>query len=278
MVRSGHYKPESFPKILGGDVAGVVEEGDEGGKFKPGDKVFALHPGYFNATPAGTYAEYVVAEADWLAKVPDNLPLEKAAGVPLVALTGWQALQQANPKAGQRVLVTAAAGGVGHITVQLAKVLGLFVVGIAGPNNIDFVKSLGADEVVDYTTQDIADLYSAPDKQFDIAIDTMGTRSELLQKLLSVTKPTGHYSHILNGGTDNVALDAAKAAHKASKGPAVGNTLVQPNGAQLQEIANLIAAGKVKLEVALSLPLAEVAEAHDQVATGHTRGKVVLTV
>ncbi|KIZ04980.1 putative quinone-oxidoreductase, chloroplastic [Monoraphidium neglectum] len=265
-------------RILGGDVAGVVEEGDEAGKFKPGDKVFALTPGYYNSTAAGTYAEYVVADPAWLAKVPDNLPLEEAAGLPLAALTGWQALQKANPKAGQRVLVTAASGGVGHIVVQVAKALGLFVVGIAGPKNLDFVKSLGADEVVDYTTQDVADLYSAPDKQFDIAIDCMGTRSQLLQKLLSVTKPTGFFSHIHNAGTDNEVLDAAKAAHAAGKGPAVAATLVQPNGAQLQEIADLVAAGKVKLEVALSLPLEDAAKAHDQVATGHTRGKVVLTV
>lgn len=97
--------------------------------------------------PAGCYAEYVVAEEGWLAKVPDNLPLEQAAGVPLVALTAWQALQQAKPQAGQRALVNAAAGGVGHMAVQLAKALGLHVVGICGPKNLEWVKQLGADEV-----------------------------------------------------------------------------------------------------------------------------------
>lgn len=278
MVRSGYYAPATFPKILGGDVAGVVEEGDEAGKFKKGDKVFVMTPGYFNATPDGTYSEYVVADAGWVARVPDNLPLKEAAGVPLVALTGWQALIQGKPKAGRRALVTAAAGGVGHITVQLAKALGLYVVGIAGPNNIEFVKGLGADEVVDYTKSDVADLYSSPDKQFDLAIDCMGTRSELLQKLLSVTKPNGHLSHIMNAGTDQEVLAAANKRHEEGKGPSVGTILVQPNGEQLQEIAELIAAGKVKLEVALSLPLEEAAKAQDQVATGHTRGKVVLTV
>lgn len=276
LVRSGHYKPASFPKILGGDVAGLVEEADEGSQFKKGDKVFALTPGFYNATPDGCYAEYVVAEEGWLARVPDALPLAEAAGVPLVALTAWQALQQAKPQPGQRALVNAAAGGVGHLAVQLAKALGLHVVGICGTRNLEWVKSLGADEVVDYTSQDVGELYR--DQPFDIAIDCMGTRSELLQKLLSVTKPSGHLSHIHNAGSDDAVLDAAKEAHAAGKGPSVGTLLVTPNGQQLQEIADLIAAGKVKLEVALSLPLAEAAKAHDQVATGHTRGKVVLTV
>ena len=89
----------------------------------------------------------MAADEAWLARVPDALPLDRAAGVPLVALTGWQALQQARPQAGQRCLVNAAAGGVGHITVQLAKALGLHVTGVCGPANLEFVKGLGADEV-----------------------------------------------------------------------------------------------------------------------------------
>lgn len=101
---------------------------------------------------------------------------------------------------------------------------------------------------------------------------------ELLQKLLAVVKTSGHLSHIMNAGTDAALLEAAKEAHAAGKGPDVGTVLVTPNGEQLQEISDLIAAGKVKLEVGLSLPLEKVGEAHDQVATGHTRGKVVLTV
>jgi NADPH:quinone reductase-like Zn-dependent oxidoreductase len=143
--------------------------------------VFALTPGFFNATQdgeagrgcqqlrgvactpcaavpavptdtpcvplAGCYAEYVACDEAWLARVPDNLPLEVAAGVPLVALTAWQALQGAAPQAGQRLVINAAAGGVGHVAVQLAKVLGLHVTALAGPANIEFVQSLGADVV-----------------------------------------------------------------------------------------------------------------------------------
>ncbi|PSC70488.1 NADPH:quinone reductase [Micractinium conductrix] len=265
IVRSGFYMPASFPKILGGDVAGVVEEADEGSKWKKGDKVFALTPASSTAPPR-----------DWLAAVPDNLPVEQAAGVPLVALNAWQALQQAKPAAGQRALVNAAAGGVGHMAVQLANTLGLYVVGICGPKNVEWVKGLGADEVVDYTTQDVAAAYA--DAPFHIAVDCMGTRSEVLQKLLSVTKPSGHLSHILNAGSDEAVMKAAQEAHAAGKGPSVGTILVTPNGEQLQQISNLIGSDAVRLEVALSVALAEAAKAHDQVAGGHTRGKVVLTV
>ncbi|GAB4822686.1 hypothetical protein N2152v2_009732 [Parachlorella kessleri] len=277
--------------VLGGDVAGIVEEADEGSKasggnllarFKKGDKVFALTPGYYNETPEGCYAEYVVAEEGWVARVPDNLPLDEAAGVPLVALTAWQALNQVPPQAGQRALITAASGGVGHIAVQLAKALGLTVVGVAGTKNLDWVKSLGADEVVDYTqqlgytTQDVAEVYK--DNPFDLAVDSMGTRSDLLSKTLSVLKPSGHYACIMNTDTDPALLEAARKEHEAGKGPSVGTTLVQPNGEQLQQVADLIAAGKVKLTVAQKIPLEEFGKAHDQIATGHTRGKVVLTV
>ncbi|PSC70610.1 NADPH:quinone reductase [Micractinium conductrix] len=228
-------------QILGGDVAGVVEEAGEGSKWKKGDKVFALTPGFTNSTAEGCYAEYVACDEGWLAAVPDNLPVEQAAGVPLVALNAWQALQQAKPAAGQRALVNVAAGGVGHMAVQ-----------------------------------DVAAAYA--DAPFDISVDCMGTRSELFQKLQAVTKPTGHLSHIFNAGSDNAVLAEAQEAHAAGKGPSVGTILVTPNGEQLQHISDLIGSGAVRLEVALSVPLAEAAKAHDQVASGHTRGKVVLTV
>ncbi|GAB4822684.1 hypothetical protein N2152v2_009730 [Parachlorella kessleri] len=308
------YDVKDFPKVLGGDVAGIVEEAEEGSKFKKGDKVFALTPGYWIGTTEGCYAEYVVAEEGWVARVPDNLPLDEAAGVPLVSLTSWQALNQVEPKAGQRVLITAAAGGLGHIMVQIAKTLGLTVVGISGPKNLDWVKSLGADEVVDYTKQDVSEVYK--DNKFDLAIDPMGTRGGLLTKTLSVLKPSGHYVDILSPGTDEswlgllpvgtvqaqqlgsaakkeheagkgpsvgttiiiMVLEAAKKEHEAGKGPSVGTILVQPNGEQLQHIADLISEGKVRVTVGQKLPLEEFEKAHDQIATGHTRGKVVLTL
>ncbi|GAB4822682.1 hypothetical protein N2152v2_009728 [Parachlorella kessleri] len=270
------YTPQEFPKVLGGDVAGLVEEAEEVSKFQKGDKVFALTPGYYYVTPEGCYAEYVLAEEGWVARVPDNLPLDEAAGVPLVSLTAWQALHQVEPKAGQRVLITAAAGGVGHIAVQLAKSLGLYVVGIAGPKNLDWVKSLGADEVVDYTTQDVSEVYK--DNKFDLAVDSMGSRSDLSSKLFAVTKPSGHFAQIRNSSIDSALLEAAKKDHEEGRGPSVGITIVQPDGKQLQHVADLISEGKLKLTVAAKFPLEEFEKAHDQIATGHTRGKVVLTL
>eukprot|EP00887_Chlorella_sp_A99_P006514 scaffold3.g6514.t1 len=236
-VRGGALPPMSFPKVLGGDVAGVVEEADAGSQFKKGDRVMALTPGFFNTEPSGTYAEFVVAEESWLARVPGALPLEQAGGLPLVGLTAWQGLQQAKPRAGQRVLITAASGGVGHIAMQ-----------------------------------DVAALYGAPGRRFDLALDCMGTRSDLLRKVLSVTKPSGHVAHVLNRGA------TAKADHEAGRGPAVGTVFVQSSGEQLQQLADLVGAEKMRLEVSLSLPLEQAGAAHMQVDTGHTRGKVVLTV
>lgn len=225
--------PTTSNQILGGDVAGVVDEADEGGRFKKGDAVFALHPGFFNDRQDGCYAEYVAADEAWLARVPtDKLPLSEAAGLPLVALTAWQALEQAAPKAGERALITAAAGGVGHVAVQLAKARGLHVVAVAGPSNLEFVKSLGADEAIDYTSQDVGEALKA--SPVDISVDCMGTRSGLLQAILSGTRR--HVSHILNAGTDDGVIGAANEAAGRGEGPAVSKVLVKPDGQQLQEV------------------------------------------
>lgn len=278
LVRSGVYKQETYPKTMGGDIAGVVEEADEGSKFKKGDRVAALTWGYYN-TQEGAWAEHAVVKEEFLAKLPSSIPLNTAGGIPLVGLTAWQALHEGDPRPGKRVLVHAAAGGVGTFAVQLAKALGMFVVGTCGPDNALWVKQeLGADEVVNYRTDDVAALYK--DKPFDLVIDPMGKRGDALARSLAVLKQDGgHYSHILNAGTDNEALDKAEAAHKAGKGPSVSKTLVQPNGEQLGQVLSLMEQGKVKLVVHKSLPLFEKAgEAMNQVEGGHTRGKVVLVV
>eukprot|EP00879_Flechtneria_rotunda_P014567 GHRR01015224.1.p1 GENE.GHRR01015224.1~~GHRR01015224.1.p1 ORF type:complete len:274 (+),score=93.52 GHRR01015224.1:474-1295(+) len=267
-----------FPKTLGGDVAGIVEEADEGSKFKKGDRVIALTWGYLN-TQDGAWAEYHVVKEEFLAKLPATIPLNTAGGIPLVSLTAWQALHEGNPQPGKSVLVHAAAGGVGTFAVQIAKALGLIVVGTCGPDNINFVKSeLGADEVVNYRTDDVAALYK--DKPFDIVIDPMGSRGDAMARSLAVLKQdTGHYSHIANASTDYEALNNAKEAHEAGKGPSVSYIAVQPNGEQLGQILGLMEAGKVKLIVDKSLPLfGGAGEAMERVAAGHVRGKVVLVV
>eukprot|EP00879_Flechtneria_rotunda_P003295 GHRR01003520.1.p1 GENE.GHRR01003520.1~~GHRR01003520.1.p1 ORF type:complete len:321 (+),score=105.33 GHRR01003520.1:281-1243(+) len=266
--------PLKFPKILGGDLAGIVEEADASSKFKKGDAVAALAPGYYTDTQEGTYAQYAAVEEDHLARLPEGVSVDTAGGVPLVALTAWQALMAASPHQGQRLLVFAASGGVGHIAVQLGKALGLYVVGVAGPSNAAWVKEhLGADEVVDYSKQDITKVYA--EDPFDIVMDCL---ADNVDKSISVLKPSGHYSHIGNAATNKDVIKKLQDQHKQGKGPSTSNTLVQPNGAQLAEIFELIAAGKVKLEVAKVFPLSDVAEAHRQVKAGHTRGKVVLSI
>jgi len=270
-VRAGILTPK-FPKVLGGDVAGVVEVTDEGSKFKVGDPVFALTYGYYNEEQNGSYCQYASVPEEWCARVPTTaLPLSTAGAVPLVGLTAWQALMGAAPHLGQRCLVLAASGGVGHLAVQLAKALGLHVVGVAGSANVEFVKEMGADEVVDYKKTKFADVYK--DDPFDIVVDCMGD-----EDALKVLKATGHYSHIMNKNTNQQKLKQIEEDHKAGKGPGLTMVLVKPNGPQLQEIAQLIEQRKVKPVVFKEYPLADAADAHRQVETGHTRGKVVLKV
>uniref|UniRef100_A0A383WHE0 Enoyl reductase (ER) domain-containing protein n=1 Tax=Tetradesmus obliquus TaxID=3088 RepID=A0A383WHE0_TETOB len=280
-ARAGHIPDVPLPCVIGGDLAGVVVEADEGSRFKQGDHVAALTPGYWPKAgqPQGTYAQYVAVEESHLALLPAAIPLDTAGGLPLVGLTAWQSLMDAKPKEGQRCLVFAASGGVGHVAVQLAKSLGLVTVGVAGPKNTAWVKQqLGADEVVDYTAGDFAAEYSAPDKQFDVVVDSLGNKPERMAMMSSLLKPSGHYSHIMNAGSDNAALQQMQAAHKDGKGPGASLTLVKPNGKQLETLFELWEAGTLKLEVHKVFPLDQVADAHRQVETGHTRGKVVLAI
>eukprot|EP00775_Hariotina_reticulata_P002603 gene2603-2905_t len=275
-VRQGVVAPESYPKILGGDVAGEVVEADEGSKFKKGDRVAALTYGYWTS-PFGTYAQYASVEEKDLALLPASVPLDIAAGLPLAGLTAKQALEVCSPGKGQRVLIFTASGGVGHLAVQVAKAQGLYVVGVAGPNNTAWVREqLKADEVVDYRSQDFAQLYA--DKPFDIIIDLLANDAERTKKLLSVLKPDGHYSHIQNPGTDHAGLKKIAEDHQVGKGPASHLIIVAPNGPQLTQLYELWDSGLLKLEVAKVFPLDQVADAHKQVETGHTRGKVVLAI
>lgn len=277
-------------QILGGDLAGTVEEAEAGSRFVRGQPVAALTPGFWSDTVAGTYAQYACVREEFVAPVPEGVPLSVAGGIPLVALTAWQALegapslpsqQDSSPGLGApqqqcRALVFAAAGGVGHVAVQLAKARGMHVVGVAGPGNLDFVRdTLGAAEALDYTSQDFeARCYGG--EPFDIIVDCLGNEPQRQAKLLSALKPSGHYAHIANGGTDNAGLEQMKAAAAAGKGPSVGLTMVKPDGAALAEILAMVASGALKLEVASTFDLNDVADAHQAVESRHTRGKVLL--
>ncbi len=261
-TRTGHgvAGPLESPIILGWDIAGVVEEVGSGvDQFTAGDEVFGMvrFPEFGSA-----YADYVAAPASDLARKPTNSSFAEAAAAPLVALTAWQALfKTARLQAGQTLLVHAAAGGVGHIAVQLAKWKGAQVIGTASAQNADFLRSLGADQVIDYTHERFEDVA----REVDVVLDTQGGATQ--KRSFATLKPGGALVSIAE--TPDEALAQRYGVRTA-------RIRVRPSGEQMAEIAQLFESGNVRVEVARTFPLAEAAEAHRLSETGHTRGKILL--
>ncbi|WP_045744412.1 NADP-dependent oxidoreductase [Actinoplanes rectilineatus] len=251
------------PFILGWDVAGVVEAVGYGvTTLAPGDRVYGM-PWFPRA--AGAYAEYVTAPARHFTPMPRSTDFVQAAAVPLAALTAWQVLvDTVRIEPAQRVLITAAAGGVGHFAVQFAKHLGAHVIAAAGPRNQEWVAGLGADEVLDYTTKPLDEQVG----DVDVVIDLVGGDLPAVRTLrrggLLVSVPSA---------ASREAADAAEAL-----GVRVKLFLVEPDSTALATIAGLIDDGTVTVEVARVFPLAQVADAHVAMASGRTRGKIVLSV
>ncbi len=255
--------------IPGFDVSGVVESIGEGvTKFKPGDEVFAmtsLRLGSGGGVSGGAYAEYVAVVEAQVAAKPANIDHEHAAAVPLAALTAWQALfDTAKLSEGQTVLIHAGAGGVGHFAVQLAKARGARVIATASsPENLEFLKQIGADVIVNYKQQKFEDVA----RDVDVVLDTIA--GETQERSFACLKEGGFLVSILQPPT------AAKLKERNLRGAVI---LVKPDGAELAEIAQLIEAGKVKPEVSATFPLADAAKAQELNKAGHVRGKVVLKV
>jgi NADPH:quinone reductase-like Zn-dependent oxidoreductase len=259
---AGRYGTDHFPLILGWDISGVVEKIGSGvSGFEVGDAVYGM-PCFPGITAA--YAEFVTAPASDLALKPGSIDHLQAAAMPLVSLTAWQALfDVAGLKVGQKILVHAAAGGVGHIAVQLAKWCDAFVVGTASRRNAEFLAELGVGHFVDYQAQSFEDVVS----EVDVVLDTQG--GDVRERSWSVIKPGGII----------VSIVGPPSAEKASRyGVRAASTLVHPGGDQLTEIAKLVDGGHLKPHVEAVYPLADVAQAHAHVGKGHTRGKVVLQV
>lgn len=265
-VREGYLKdllPQEFPAIPGWDVAGVVEErGFSARRFKPGDEVYA-----YARRPLvkyGTYAEYIVLPESYLARKPERLSFEEAAGVPLVGLTAYQSLFDAgNLQQGQTVLVLGASGGVGTMAIQLAKERGATVIGVASEKNHAYMKELGADHTITYQDTHVGNAVKGlfpggVDLLFDCA------SGETLEQALTALKPKGKLVSILNQGQN---LD---------KGIDFSYVFVEPNSSQLDRLRELADAGKLSVYVSQKYSLQEAVEAMRQIETKHTTGKLVI--
>jgi NADPH:quinone reductase-like Zn-dependent oxidoreductase len=264
MIRSGMFDREgsrAFPIILGGDVAGVVEKvGSKVTKLKAGDPMFA----YVSLDNSGGYAQYALVPEREAAPKPKSLTYVEAAAVPIVAMTAWQALvDTAKLSAGQTVLIHGGSGGVGSFAIQIAKARGAKVIATASTANQDFLKQLGADLAIDYTKQKFEDVA----KDVDVVLDSIG--GDTLARSYGVVKKGGII----------VSLVARPKESELQKHSIRGAALnVEPNSAELAEIGKLIDDRKIKVIVSQTFPLSEAMKAQQQVATGHTRGKIVLTI
>ena len=257
-----YSKKYTHPIILGWDIAGVIEEiGSDVSDFKTGDAVY----GMVNfPEPGNAYAEYVASPAAHLALKPTSLSFEEAAAAPLAVLTAWQALtEHGHLKAGEKVLVQAASGGVGHLGVQLAKALGAYVIGSASGKNEAFVQSLGADEFVDYTKNTVEESLG----DLDLVFDTAG--ADTIFASASVLKSNGRLISIAYAAMDKV-LTMRPDIHAE-------RILVHTSGDDLRIINKLIEDGKLKITVSQVLPADQIADAHQQLESRRTTGKIVLT-
>lgn len=262
-IREGYLQeavPYKLPLILGWDVSGVIETvGDNVTNFQKGDAVYS-RPDIFRD---GAYAEYIAVKSHEVALKPSSIDHIHAASIPLAALTAWQALiETAHLSEGQRVLIHAAAGGVGIFAVQLAKAQRASVIGTASTRNHDFLRELGVDELVDYTRIAFEDVV----KDVDVVLDTIG--GDTLQRSVRVLKDGGHVVSI----ADRTAVDTVKKNIKSDF------VFVQPHAPQLTKIANLVDEGKVKTHVEKVFPLHHAKDAQLLSQTQRTRGKIVLQV
>jgi NADPH:quinone reductase-like Zn-dependent oxidoreductase len=254
------------PFTVGWDVAGTVERIGLGvTRFAPGDRVFGMprFPG-----EAAAYAELVTAPSRQFARMPDELPWSEAAALPLGALTAWQTLvDTAGLSAGQRVLIHAAAGGVGHLAVQIAKARGAYVIGTARAPHHDFLRELGADETVDYTETEVAEVVADVDLVLDLVGGETGVKSlpTLRDGGLLISVPS--------------AADFARLQEQAGARVRVSAFLVEPDREGIEAIAALVEEGKLRVNVSQTLPLAQAAEAHRLGEAGKIGGgKLVLDV
>ena len=263
----GYVQPKPGEKniIIGWDISGVITEvGPEVSGFKTGDAVF----GMVNFKGAGkAYAEYVAAPAHHLALKPANVSHEEAAGATLAALTAWQALVvHGKVKSGEKVLIHAAAGGVGHYAVQIAKHLGAYVIGTASAVNRDFVLSLGADEFIDYTRERFEEKVT----DADMVLEALP--ADHVEKSLKAVKRGGRIVSLLAHFDESLAQKAVE------KGVMTQRPTVSSNGDDMKAIAALLEKGQLHSHISQTFRFEDLPKAHLQIETGRTRGKIVVQV
>lgn len=263
--RSGRRFLGDPPYTLGWDVSGVVEQVGLGVTlFKPGDEVFGMLP---YAHGAGSHAEFVVGPTRAFVHKPESISHVQAGAIPLVALTAWQSLvDTANTGAGDRVLIHAAAGGVGHAAVQIAKARGAYVIGTASGPKHEFVRSLGADEVIDYRSVDFAEAVEG----VDVVLDTIGGDYQL--RSLAVLRRGGTMVSTVPAPAEGLYEEAQRLGVHAEL------ILVESDHAGMREISALMQAGQLRATIAETFPLADAARAHEAGETNRTAGKLVLTM
>jgi len=287
-IRNGEFKlllPYRLPAVLGNDVAGIViRVGSRVRRFKPGDEVYARP----ETARMGAFAERIAMNESVVAIKPAALDMEQAASLPLVALTAWQALvDRANLSKGQKVLVHAGSGGVGTVAIQLAKHLGAFVATTTSTANVEWVRSLGADVVVDYRKEDFA----ASLRDYDVVLNSLGT--DVLEKSLRVLKPGGKLISISGPPDPDFAKDIGASwilrqvmrvlsrrirKQAMRRGVSYSFLFMKESGEQLRKIAALVDAGIVRPVVDRVFGLDAAGEAMAYVDQGRAKGKVVVKV
>ncbi|KFE57426.1 NADP-dependent oxidoreductase [Pseudomonas syringae] len=287
-IKTGEFKlilPYKFPLVLGNDLAGVViGTGAAVKRFKPGDEVYSRPPD----ARIGTFAELIAVNENALALKPSNLDMAAAASIPLAALTAWQALvETAHLSKGQKVLIHAGSGGVGTLAIQLAKHLGAFVATTTSTANVEWVRALGADVVIDYKQQDFANEL----RDFDVVLNSLG--ADVLEKSIKVLKPGGQLISLSGPPTAQFAREqglswvlgqvmrllSSGIRRKARKhGVSYAFLFMRANGIQLQKISSLIEAGVIKPVVDRSFPFVSTAEALRYVEQGRSKGKVTVII
>ncbi len=265
----GFFKPRvNAPGI---DVAGQVEA--------VGEKVTRFHPGDdgFGAVGAGAFAEYVCVSEDLLVSKPARLTFEQAAAVPCAALTALQGLRDhGRIEAGQKVLINGASGGVGTFAVQIAKAFGAEVAGVCSTRNVELVRSIGADHVIDYTRED----FTSGGRRYDLILDNVGNRS--LSECRSALSAKGVYVSSFGRPENRWLGPFAQLLQMIVLSPFVSHKLrtfiTRPNGKDLQVLKELLEAGKITPIIDRAYPLSDVPDALRYLEEGHARGKVVITV